>query len=552
MFSSELKKLKKILSLAKLIEDCYKTNKFTENIRFAKELANILGELNKSGINWSELEFDSNQFVPEHWKQRIKLLQTAAKYCSEHFAEHNIDDTLELETSSELHPATCSIDMLALFDKVSIASCENIYDEIDLIIRLISQHADEYISIIAPTRNFAQYLAMRLKVENIDFASYYGDDDMSSEYLEVIPEYFPNASATEIRQIAKDLADVFATNSNAHNNRVSILHPKEIRKIRKDGIVIYSELDERSWTQQDAVHFWLHRELRKKIDLYKKDNFIEKLFYYGISFSKNAYLLWASKSEGQINKKSHFLAKFLSIAEKSQVQLKAIPFPEIPVFLIPQQSPTHFKIKNCLDVRDVELLINDPEKFYVKNILGLTPPIRNKKAYEIRKHFKNIAKDFFKKKPVEDWFNELKELDFFAYHKARQLYSWLKDKFTSINEFKSDVCGELYIPEIAFKLSGKAELVILEPEAKLVSFQCSQSQSSKEILYEGNSSILSLCIIAENYGFIDITKPIRNILLINLFASEKEQLIFKEIEISADVIETGRKRLIANLSEYLR
>ena len=552
MFSSEIIKFKRILIFAKLIEDYCKTNKIIENIRIAKDLANVLDELNKSRIKLSELKLETDQFFPEHWKRRLQLLQTAAKYCAEHSEELTIEDTPELETTFELPPSTCSIDMQGLIDKVSITSCENIYDEIDLIIRLISQHIDEYISIVSPTRHFTRYIAMRLTVENIDYVSNYGNDDISLEYIELIHEHFPNNSKSEIKQIAHELADIIVKNNNVSNSKVSILHPNEIGKIRKNGIVIYSELNETSWKQQDAGHFWLHRALREKIGLNSKNNCCEELFYYGISSSKVAHLIWAAKSEGQNSKKSHLLAKFEAIAEKSQLQLKTIPLPEEPVSTVTQQSLPHFKIRRCLDVRDVELLISNPEKFYITKILGLTPPIKDKKAYEIRKHFKNIAKSFFANKPVEDLLNNIKELDFFAYHKARQLYSWLADKFKHIPEYICDAYGELFIPEISFSLAGKADLIILAPEARVVGLQFSQSQLSKKILYEGSASLLSLCIIAENHGFANINKPIRNIQLINLFSPEKEQFIYKEIELSADVIETGRQRLIENLSEYLK
>ena len=82
MFSSEIIKFKRILIFAKLIEDYCKTNKIIENIRIAKDLANVLDELNKSRIKLSELKLETDQFFPEHWKRRLQLLQTAAKYCA--------------------------------------------------------------------------------------------------------------------------------------------------------------------------------------------------------------------------------------------------------------------------------------------------------------------------------------------------------------------------------------------------------------------------------------------------------------------------------------
>ena len=319
MSLNKISKLKRIAILTELVERYYGRRSVVENVKLAKDLANVIDDLNCSKVNFSELAHEFMNFFPEHWKKRTQFLLIVTKYWVEIKKEFNIDDDYGFKRCDDVS-LKFAIPPYSqeLFQKVSIFRCKSIYDEIDLVIQIIQQTTGGKVSIISPNRDFSKYLTIRLDAEHINYISCCENNNLSLDFIKTIRDSFQNYSEMELLQIARELSDVAISDDDIDyaNCNVLVLRPMEIYKMSQDGIVIYTELNETSWNPSEAGYFWLHSLLRKKLGLSREESFIENLFYYGIKISKRAYLLRASQLDGQNGKKSSILAKFEAIAEK--------------------------------------------------------------------------------------------------------------------------------------------------------------------------------------------------------------------------------------------
>ena len=554
MSLNRISKIERIAILSQLVAKYCVSADIVETVRLAKDLANVIDELNYMSVDLSELSREFLNFFPEHWKQRTQFLLIVTKYWKEILKERNLADVEVSQWHKPIisNPVQHDFD---LFRKVSICENKNIYDEIDLVIKIIEESGGERISIISSNQDFSRYLSMRFDAEAIKYISHCGRSVPSQEVIDNVNKNFNNCSKDELMRLAKELSDIVAddiTNDINASYKVLLVTPAEIYKIPRNEWTIYTELNENMWKPRDAGYFWLHYTLRKKLGLFRDASFMENLFYYGIKVSQKIYLLRALKSEGRNNKKSSILTKFETIAEKYGITLD---------FLHPKQEvkqckniqePLIFKLPKELDVWGVELLARDPHAFFARNILGVHPEAFAPKRQEIKKLLRQMVKHHFKNLGFESFLESLKKLDSFAYYKALQLMDILKKNSFDVRRSYNDIYGKIELPEICISLSGKADRIVDNGEySTLVCFRYSASHSAKEIIYDGCSSVLSLCLIAENYGFGEDIKPIRNIKIWNLMASEECKIFDKEIEISKEILEDFSKRLFSSLKPYL-
>ena len=335
---------------------------------------------------------------------------------------------------------------------------------------------------------------------------------------------------------------------------ILIRHPRDIDKIQKGEIVIYTELNEASWKPREAGRFWLHHSIRKNFGLLANPTVIEGLFYLGIEKSSKTYLFRSQKSCGQSNKKSSILAKFEAIAKKNGIPLRTVSStapisqPKTSDLTINRE---HFKLPHDINVRDIELLMQEPLAFYARQVLDLKPVDFDIKKHDIIVAFRNIAKNHFNKQPIDPWLDVLKSVDFFAYQKAIGLIDFFEKHCQNQNS-QNDLVGKMELQQFGLCIYGYADRVIeSENSAILISYQSANSQSTKDIIYGNSSAVLLNCLIAEKKGFSQIKNPIRKIQTWNLVAAEESQIITKEIEISKEILDSFEERLISNLKNYL-
>lgn len=554
MSLNRIDKIERIAILSQLVAKYCVSADIVEIVRLAKDLANVIDELNYLNVDLSELSNEFLNFFPEHWKQRTQFLLIVTKYWKEILQERNLAD-VEVSRWYGAVPSRLPQYSFDLFSKVSIFENPNIYDEIDLVMNIIKESNGERISIISSNQDFSRYLSMRLDAEDIKYVSHCERSVPSKDVIENVNKNFNKCTQEELKILAKELSDVVAdevTEGQRDSCKVFLFPPLEIYKIPQNGWTIYTELNENMWKPREAGYFWLHYTLRKKLGLLRDTSFMESLFYYGIEVSKKIYLLRSLKSAGKNNKKSSILAKFEAIAEKSGMTLN---------FLLPKQEGKqlenkpehlHFNLPKALDVWDVELLARDPYAFFASNILGLHPEVSDPKRQEIKKLLRQMVKNYFKDERIESSLDALKKIDLFAYYKALRLMDILKKNTVNAHHSHNDIYGKIEIPEIGMSLFGTADRIVENGDCStLVCFRSSASHSTREIIYDGCSSVLSICLIAENCGFGRNIKPIRNIQIWNLMANEECKIVDKEIEISKETLDDFSKRLHSNLKPYL-
>ena len=80
MSSDSLFKIEQISILTKLVSKFCDRNNTLECIKLAKDLENVIEELNFYNIDLPELSNEFLSIFPEHWKQRMQFLLIVTKY----------------------------------------------------------------------------------------------------------------------------------------------------------------------------------------------------------------------------------------------------------------------------------------------------------------------------------------------------------------------------------------------------------------------------------------------------------------------------------------
>ena len=554
MSLNRIDKIERIAILSQLVARYCVDADIVEIVRLAKDLANVIDELNYLKVDLSKLSNEFLNFFPEHWKQRTQFLLIVTKYWKEILKERNLAD-VEVARWSEKASSRSVQYSFDLFRKISMFENKNIYEEIDLVMEIIKNATGEKVSIISSNQDFSRYLTMRFDAEGVKYISHCERSIPSQAVIENVNKNFSNCSKDELKRLVKELSDIVAdefTDEEIDSCKVFLFPPMEIYKIPRNEWTIYTELNENMWKPREAGAFWLHYTLRKKLGLLRDATFMENLFYYGLEVSKKIYLLRSLKSEGRNNQKSSILAKLEAIAEKSEMKLNFLHFKQEERQWKNTSEHLTFKLPKDLDAWDVELLTRDPYAFFARNILGLSPEAFDPKQREVKKLFKQMVKSYFKVQNVEPILDALKKVDAFAYYKALQLMDIMQRNTFGSNNSYNDIYGKIEIPEICISLYGTADRIVENGDySTLICFRSSASYSIKEIIYDGCSSTLSLCWIAENHGFGKNIKPVRNIQIWNLMASEECKMLDKEIEISKDILDEFSERLYSSLRPYL-
>lgn len=555
MSSNKISKLSRIAILYQLVEKFHGKQNIVETVRLAKDLAKIIDEINGLEVSLSTLSEEFINFFPEHWKKRTQFLLIVTQHWPKILDEMNLEDVETPEKrNSIVTQYTQDIRVSSISEKATICETDSIYDEVDAVMEIIAQHHKERVSIISPNADFTRYLTLRLTTENIKFTSTVEDYLPSEELLEGVRENFPRLKETEVRLVSKELTGI-VDRPDIPDCSISIHDINDITKIVSNSVVIYTEINETYWKGQEAGGFWLHRILRQKIGLNQSKQNVENLFYYGISKSSKTYLLRSTKSAGQNNQESSILKKLEAITKKSGISINikdCTKFISQPINILPKTDLNHLNLPSEINVWSIEMLMKDPLSFYAKTILNLQPyDTDDDKRKDVVVAFKNIVRSYFQNQSVSPWVEILKDIDFFAYHKAVDLVSFLTHLNCPPVGF-SNLLGSINIPQLRISIYSHADRVIEEGEsASLISYQTSTSHSTKEVVYGIGSAILATCFIAERHGFSAVRKPIRKIQIWNLLAPDKNQIITKEIEISKDIVETFGENLVSNLKLYL-
>jgi hypothetical protein len=198
---------------------------------------------------------------------------------------------------------------------------------------------------------------------------------------------------------------------------------------------------------------------------------------------------------------------------------------------------------------DIELLMSDPESFYVKNILNIMSTDFDKKKRYISRILKNTVLDYAKDGTAAAIYRlaPLKSVDYFSYQKGVNIVKWLE-----FRKFQGTIYSKMFgritvSEEPRIDISGTADIMIDSGEGALSIVKCrtSSAPSARDILYGPACECLALCLIARYGGFSDgIARGIDEINVWNLGGAGNSPVSIKTLKISKDVVDSFEERLL--------
>lgn len=587
---SSINPIERISILSRLVLKYCGDFSFIDSVKLAKDLANTIDELNSFNISLKTLEEEFITFFPEHWKKRTQFLLIITKYWPEILSELNKEDVEKNHNTNYKFKCISKnirkeIDIKEIKNKINIFNANDIYEEIDFIIQTIKNNLSKTISIVSSDASFSEVLYNRLQLEKIDFSSNFENFDRSDENIKSFLDNLNDLKNTEninqdlsnfLEEINKNFGDFMDVSEKDFRKLITLMLDFLILEKKKknisiikvgdikyscDDIIIATSLNMDSWKFKDKGGYWLHPSIRKKIGLPDPNSFktlLEDDFYSLFNNISEVFLTRSSKINGSNCYKSSILSKFELTCKKQNLPLIycsfARNFSTKNDYIQPKLVNSYCYFPHELSSKSIELLMQNPDAFYAKEILGLTPIDTDTKLRDLSIFFKNLMHSYFKKdQKAEAWLDLIKSIDFFNYQKCKNIINWLerRDKgyFNSFNNVKGAM--NLNINNSQLTIFSFADRIEKNHDgASLITYKLSSSTSTKEILYGAKSSILTTCLIAKKGGFENLKSQINEIQIWSISAYEENPIDIKTLEINNDLIDNFEYRLRDVLNKY--
>ena len=333
MQSDRISELERLSLLTQLVLKYYPTEiSFVDALILAKELAKVIDELNYFGIDQKQLSVDFYQFFPEHWKQRTHFLKIVTELWPLILKEKNKLDVAPKKNQSLYFRGKydCLQSNLSKYlsirdikNKISVLEADDKFQEIDFITDTVKNNPEKTISITIPDKNTYEFLTTRFLIENIDYTSYVESFNRYEEYTDdftgALHEYFSNAKIPEedFSKLEKELIEYL--HHEKLPKKVSIILPSDLKFCFSD-IIFISSLNEDSWRERYLGEYWLHRSIREKLKMIRKDS-VEDNFYAAFNNQSEIFLTRSKRSSGISNLKSAILEKFEAKCALEKIQL---------------------------------------------------------------------------------------------------------------------------------------------------------------------------------------------------------------------------------------
>lgn len=554
MSSNNISKLKQISILTKLISKFCEKNNILECIKLAKDLANVIEELNFYNINLSELSEEFFSVFPEHWKKRTQFLLIVTKYWPQILQDLGYETPVPSRRCGKINEYNTppSLEQLLRNKKITISETESIYLEIRNTLEIIKKYPNKRVSIISPNESYSYFLTQKLKSENIEYTSYISNEEVTEEFINEIELYFRDyLSEIPRNKLIKELSKFSDVPKAAQKLQIFGVN----NYICNGEILVCAELNEVYWHYKECGIFWLHPIIRKKFNIEADNKKIESIFYKAIEDHKRIYLLRSKNANGQNMKKSFLLSELEAICKKNNINVEYYNFPRQKYSSIIQEntiSNDNFKLPCEISVKSLELLIKDPIAFYARNILNLEPQVIDEKKRNLSLALKNLLYSYFSNIPkaqIKNKLDYIKNLDFFAYRKCLNVLEFMKNR----NAFKSlnNISGETEISNLGLRLRGYCDRIEQDFEnSTLIIYKTSTPKPTKELLYGDEIEALTTCLIAKKGGFKSLNNPINYVQIWNIMPN-KEVVSIKTLEISNETINNFEQRLNLKISEIL-
>ncbi|MDR0630734.1 MAG: hypothetical protein LBF70_01735 [Holosporales bacterium] len=424
---------------------------------------------------------------------------------------------------------------------ITIFEADNMFQEIDFIVMNIKEDVSKTITIISPNKLFSKLICFRLNTENIDHNSYlsdfWGDSNIyNHDFLDEISKHFGDIrsdSENDSRKLIEELSCLFEFEKKSA--KINVIN--SVQSLSAD-VVICVSMNEEDWSPMMCGAYWLHQSLRRKIGLNSSEFFkrrLEEKFITLLKGNSDVILTRSKKSNGLNLCKSSILKKLELLCKKNHKDLKCCSFSKYFNQSYVDSEPV-CNNQRILTVKDLEFLMKDPSGFYAKNILELESDDFDKTQRNIRYAMKMVVMDFFKsgESGALNWLSFIRDIDFFSYQQGKNIVGWLKEReYTGVAY--NNIFGRVANKNV--DLSGYIDRV--ENDVMIV-YTTSIFPLTADILYGADCSIVAICWIAEQGGFQEISKPIREVQIWNIGSFP---VLVKSIEISEDVIVEFENRL---------
>lgn len=551
MSSNSVSRLYQISILTKLVSKFCEKDDALECIKLAKDLANVIEELNFYNIDLSKLSNEFFSIFPEHWRKRTQFLLIVTKYwpqiCQDLGYKIDVSSTRCIKKN---YPLPSDLGNLLKNRNITISETENIYSEIQNTLNIIKKYPNKRVSVISPNESYSYYLMQKLKSENIEYTSYISNEDITEEFIHEIELYFRDyLSKIPRNKLIKELSKFSDKQKAAHKLQIFGVN----NYICNGEILICAELNELYWTYKECGIFWLHPVIRKKFDIEVDNKKIESIFYKAITDHNRIYLLRAKKSNSQNMKKSFLLSELEARCKKNQIKINYYDFVQKRVPIVIQEntvSKSNFKLPSEMSIKSLELLIKDPIAFYARYILNLKPQIIDERKSNLPIALKSCLYEYFSNtSSIQNKLDYIKTLDFFAYRKILNVLEFVKNRDT--DNSLNNISGKMEIQNLGISLRGYCDRLETNSEnSSLIIYQTSTPKSTKELLYGDEIAPLATCLIAEKGGFKSSIKQISSIQIWNIMPG-KEAVSIKILEISSQTLDSFEQRLNSKLSEIL-
>ena len=427
------------------------------------------------------------------------------------------------------------------FNNLHIIDVDHCSNEICEITRIVSENFGKRIKIVLPDIAFAKLLAASFDEKNIEYSSFFTLlYKISIEKILELDKVFNNFSQSEKLTIFDGLCSVIKhENSDSNVELVSISNPGDFDA----DIVICANMNVSSWKLRDIGSYWFPYDVRCSLGINNKVN-CDSLFCRYLKNCECVYAIRSRKNNGANEIMSPILTKIKVLSKKKEIFLDER---YIKTKLCSKQkikkNDFNFKIPNKISDYSLEILLNDPESFYVKNILNVTPEDFCDNYSKFSNAFQNFIRLFYNdKEKSEYWLNETKKYDPIGYQKCISAKEWLESRL-HIKSYNSI--------DLSAKLSGidiliDAHIDRIEFDGsfwKLISFQTSDNISVKDLLYGDRTSLLTKCLIANRSEKYEFARKIHVIQIWSLSSVGNDPISISEIEISEEFLNNFEARL---------
>ncbi|MDR1475868.1 MAG: hypothetical protein LBI20_00925 [Holosporales bacterium] len=565
MSSIEISPIERISILTQLIIEFEKGLRALDAVRYAKDLASVIDELNLHEIDLGQLRQEFTSYFPEHWKRRTNFLLIVTNFWPEILRELGKIDLKPIKNRECFH-LPLREEESEILTEINIFEANDILHEIQFIVSTVrSNKHQNKITIVSPDEDISNLLRFRFETEDIKYISARenNEDFDKKKVISEIEKYFGNMileNDHEFMQLVSELSTLYLSDKLNWSAGIILLDNISLATQAKSDITICTAMNEMSWYSTICDMYWLHQFIRQKIGLPTVDDLkkrVEADFYNVINSCKEVFLTRSKEVKKTNTQKCSILAKLEMYCKRQKLNLnycdKEMSYHQLVTEPTNNFSVNNFIIPERLGVSSLALLMKNPYDFFAKHSLGVESTDVD---YEFRKMtaaFRELIKIYFcDKEEIWPQLEIIKQIDFFYYQKCLSMIEWLASNYQEIDG-ECDIRGSTVIGDSGIELYGYVDRIENYENYAVLSYFYAlfNPPTIREILYGDDCSILATCLIAEKNGFPEINVPIREVRIYSpALNDENAAFSVKSLEISRTLIQDFENQINKFLGQF--